>query len=373
MSMHVGYAPLFQNPENHLSDLEVYTEELRLAELAEPLGFDSVWSVEHHFTDYTMCPDVTQFLAYIAGKTSRVKLGSMVIVLPWHDPVRVAEEVAMLDNLSGGRTILGIGRGLGRVEYDGFRLDMNESRDRFIEYAELILTGLERGYVEYEGRYISQPRRDIRPAPFRSFRGRTYAAAVSPDSMPVMARLGVGLLIIPQKPWEDVARDFEVYHGVWAEENPGTSPPKPLMGGFYVVDTNADRARETAYRYIGGYYGSVMKHYEMLAGHFAGIKGYEFYSNVTKYIDRHGAQGAAESFVNLMPWGTPDQVLRKLEAIRGVIDMNGLMCHFSFAGMPWDEAERNLRLFAAEVLPELKRWDTESLTEPADPAVAAAC
>lgn len=370
--MHVGYAPLFQNPENRHSDFEVYTRELRLAELAEPLGFDSVWSVEHHFTDYTMCPDVTQFLAYMAGKTTTVKLGSMVIVLPWHDPVRVAEEIAMLDNLSGGRMILGIGRGLGRVEYDGFRADMNESRERFIEYADMILTGLERGYVEYEGKFLTQPRRDIRPAPFRSFRGRTYAAAVSPDSMPVMARLGVGLLVIPQKPWEDVAKDFEVYHRVWAEENGSTPPPKPLMGGFFFVDSDAARAQELAMRYIGAYYGTVIKHYEMTAGHFAAIKGYEFYNNATKFINRHGNAGAAESFANLMPWGTPDQVLRKLERIRSVIDMNGIMCHFSFAGMPWDEAERNMRLFAAEVLPELKRWQTAPLAEPRELAAAAA-
>lgn len=370
--MHVGYAPLFQNPENARSDREVYTEELRLAELAEPLGFDSVWSVEHHFTDYTMCPDVTQFLAYMAGKTSRVKLGSMVIVLPWHDPVRVAEEVAMLDHLSGGRVILGIGRGLGRVEYEGFRADMNESRERFVEYADVILTGLERGYVEHAGRYLTQPRRDIRPAPFRSFRGRTYAAAVSPDSMPLMARLGVGLLVIPQKPWEDVAKDFEVYHRVWAEVNGSTPPPRPLMGGFYFVDADPDRAREMAHRYIGGYYKTVIKHYEMTAGHFAGIKGYEFYNNATKYINRHGNDGAAASFANLMPWGTPDQVLRRLEQIRSVIDMNGIMCHFSYAGMPWDEAERNMRLFAQEVLPALKRWGTEPLAEPAAPAGAAA-
>jgi alkanesulfonate monooxygenase SsuD/methylene tetrahydromethanopterin reductase-like flavin-dependent oxidoreductase (luciferase family) len=361
--MHVGYAPLFQNPENRLSDLEVYQQELRLADLAEPLGFDSVWSVEHHFTDYTMCPDVLQFLAYMAGRTSRVKLGSMVVVLPWHDPIRVAEEVAMLDNLSGGRVIFGIGRGLGRVEYDGFRADMNESRGRFIEYADAILTGLERGYVEYDGQYVKQPRRDLRPAPFRSFKGRTYAAAVSPDSMPIMARLGVGLLIIPQKPWEDVAKDFEAYHHVWREVNGDQPAPRPLMGGFYFVDTNADRAREMAMRYIGGYYQTVIKHYEMTAGHFASIKGYEFYNQATKYINRHGEAGAGESFANLMPWGTPDQVLRKLEEIRGIIDMNGLMCHFSFAGMPYDEAERNLRLFAAEVLPELHRWQTAPLVE----------
>jgi alkanesulfonate monooxygenase SsuD/methylene tetrahydromethanopterin reductase-like flavin-dependent oxidoreductase (luciferase family) len=370
--MHVGYAPLFQNPDNERSDLEVYREELRLAELAEPLGFDSVWSVEHHFTDYTMCPDVLQFLAYMAGKTTRVKLGSMVVVLPWHDPVRVAEEVAMLDNLSGGRVILGIGRGLGRVEFEGFRVDMNESRERFLEYADLILTGLERGYVEYDGKFIKQPRRDIRPAPFRSFRGRTYAAAVSPESMPIMARLGVGLLVIPQKPWDDVRKDFEVYHQVWTEVNGSVPPPKPLVGGFYFVDSDAERARDMAHRYIGRYYHTVIKHYEMTAGHFAGLKGYEFYSRVTKYIDRHGVTGAVESFVNLMPWGTPDQVLRKLEQIRDVTDMNGVMCHFSYAGMPWDEAERNLRMFAAEVLPELKRWQTAPLPEPAELAVGSA-
>ena len=74
--MHVGYAPVFQNPGNALPDAEVYRQELRLAEMAEPLGFDSIWSVEHHFTDYTMCPDVLQFLTYMAGKTQHVKLRS---------------------------------------------------------------------------------------------------------------------------------------------------------------------------------------------------------------------------------------------------------------------------------------------------------
>ena len=126
--MHVGYAPLFQNPGNVLSDADVYIHELRLAERAEPLGFDSIWSVEHHFTDYTMCPDVLQFLSYMAGKTQHVKLGSMVVVVPWHDPVRVTEQVILLDHLSNGRLILGIGRGLARVEYEGFRLDQHQGR-----------------------------------------------------------------------------------------------------------------------------------------------------------------------------------------------------------------------------------------------------
>ena len=98
-----------------------------------------------------MCPDVLQFLTYMAGRTTDLRLGSMVCVLPWHDPMRVAEQVAMLDNLSDGRFILGVGRGLAKVEYDGFRVDMNESRTRFIESAECLLAGLESGFCEFEG------------------------------------------------------------------------------------------------------------------------------------------------------------------------------------------------------------------------------
>ena len=361
--MHVGFGPLFQNPGNRLSDAQVYRQELRLAEMAEPLGFDSIWSVEHHFTDYTMCPDVLQFLSYVAGKTTRARLGSMVVVLPWHDPVRVAEQIALLDHLSGSRLILGLGRGLARVEYEGFRIDQNDGRQRFLEYAELVLTALERGYIE-GGETLKQPRRDIRPQPLRSFRGRTYAAAVSPESMPIMAQLGLGLLIIPQKPWDVVEKDFATYRQKYREAH-GTGAPPPLCAVFCFVDERTDRAEEMAYQYIGGYYHTAMQHYEMTADHFGASKGYEFYRKVGQYIGRHGRDGAAHDFARLMPWGTPAQVIDKLATVRKMIGMNGLICHFSYAGMPYDEAERNMRCFVTHVLPELRTWDTPPLLEPA--------
>ena len=113
--MRIGMAAICQNPDGERSDGDVYVNELRLASLAEPLGFDSLWSVEHHFTDYTMVPDVLQFLSYFAGRTQRVQLGSMVVVLPWHDPMRAAEEISLIDHLCSGRFVLGIGRGAGRV------------------------------------------------------------------------------------------------------------------------------------------------------------------------------------------------------------------------------------------------------------------
>ena len=354
--MHVGFAPLFQNLGATIPDHEVYAQELAMARAAEPMGFDSVWSVEHHFTDYTMVPDVTQFLSYMAACTERVQLGSMVIVLPWHDPIRVTEEICMLDALSGGRMILGIGRGLGRVEFDGFRVSMDESRDRFIESAQMILEGLENGYVEFDGVHIQQPRRDIRPAPFKSFRGRTFAAAVSPESMPIMAELGVGLLVIPQKPWEMVREDFEVYHSTWTDTHGvQSSPPDPMCGGFFFVDESADRAEEMAYKHIGRYYYSVMDHYELRTGHLEGTKGYEFYENIHKHIESRSEDGAAQDFVRLMPFGTPQQVIEKIEYIRDTIGARGVMTHFAFGGMSYDEGNRNMKLFADKVMPELQR------------------
>src|SRR5205814_2368808 len=157
--MHVGMATVFQNPQNARTDRAVYQQELKLSDLAEPLGFESIWGVEHHFTEYTMCPDVLQYLTYFAGRTHTIQLGSMVVVLPWHDPLRVAEQVMMLDHFSNGRFIFGIGRGLGRVEFEGFGVNQEESRERFVEAAKMILEGLERGYVENEGKYYPQTRR----------------------------------------------------------------------------------------------------------------------------------------------------------------------------------------------------------------------
>jgi alkanesulfonate monooxygenase SsuD/methylene tetrahydromethanopterin reductase-like flavin-dependent oxidoreductase (luciferase family) len=353
--MHVGTTVIFQNPDRRRPDHEVYADDLRLARLAEPLGFESIWSVEHHFTDYTMCPDVMQFLTYMAGCTERIQLGSMVCVLPWHDPIRVAEQISMLDALSGGRTILGIGRGTGRVEFDGFRVEMPEARARFAEAADMILTGLERGWVEYDGDYVCQPRRDIRPAPSRSFRGRTYAAAISPESSAIMAKMGVGLLIIPQKPWKVHRAELDTYRSIYREANDGAEPPPPYVAGWTFVDESADRAEEMARRYIGGYWDSVVKHYEFDRDHLKHTPGYEFHGEL---YDRLMAPGGKEAmtdfFLGIQVWGTPEQVIDKIVTIQDNTYNDAYMGVFSYAGMPIDEAERSMRLFASDVMPELQ-------------------
>jgi alkanesulfonate monooxygenase SsuD/methylene tetrahydromethanopterin reductase-like flavin-dependent oxidoreductase (luciferase family) len=369
--MHVGYSVAFQNPENALPDKEVYAQEMRMVDEAEDLGFDSVWTVEHHFTDYTMCPDPLQVLTWVASRT-KLMVGTAVIVLPWQDPVRVAERVALLDNMSGGRLILGIGRGIARIEYEGFRVPMDTSREMFLEYARLISDGLEQGYLEMDGEFIQQPRRDIRPTPEHSFKGRTYAAAVSPEGMPLMAQLGIGLLVIPQKPWDVVEEDFASYSSEWVKHH-SQPPPPPLSGGFCFVDNNAARAEEKALEHMTRYYGTVMKHYEFGANRpHEGVKGYEFYEGISKYIERHGGEGAAEDFARLMPFGTPDQVLEKIQVIKDKIGIAAFFPNLSFAGMSYTEARRNRDLFAKEVLPVLKEWDAPPVGLAATEAMAVA-
>jgi len=344
---------IFQNPNKHTSDKNVYKNDVRLAEMAEPLGFESVWTVEHHFTDYTMCPDPLQFLTYMAGRTSTVKLGTMVVVLPWHDPMRVAEQISMLDNLSDGRLILGLGRGAGRIEFDAFRQDMEDSRPRFIESAECVLTGLENGYCEYEGKFVHQPKAFIRPAPIASFKGRTYAAAVSPESVEIMAKLGIGLLVIPQKPWEIVEQEIANYKESYEQIN-GEAPPAPLIAGWTMCHENKKTAEEYARKYIGGYWQTVLDHYNFDTGHLKEQKGYEYYGKFAEMIEKTGVEGAIEYFMGLQTWGTPDMCYETITRNAERIGAEAYIGIFSYAGMPWQEAERNMTCFTNNVVPSLK-------------------
>src|SRR3984893_11430094 len=184
------------------SDERVWDEEIRLARLAADLGFGCLWSAEHHFNDYSFVPDNLQLLTYLTALCPDVDLGTAAVILPWHDPLRVAEQAAVLDMLSKGRLRLGLGRGLARREFAAFRLKMDESRERFDEAAPMIVNGLKTGYIEGDGKFYQQPRIEIRPRPMRSFDGRIYAVASSEDSIDSAAKLGAHIVMFADRPWE---------------------------------------------------------------------------------------------------------------------------------------------------------------------------
>src|SRR5882757_1068999 len=127
------------------SDAQVWDEEIYLAGLAAELGFDCLWSAEHHFNDYSFVPDNIQLMTYLTARYPNIDVGTAAVILPWHDPLRVAENAAVLNNLSKGRFRFGMGRGLARREFAAFRLSMDESRGRFDEAEPMIVEARKTG------------------------------------------------------------------------------------------------------------------------------------------------------------------------------------------------------------------------------------
>jgi alkanesulfonate monooxygenase SsuD/methylene tetrahydromethanopterin reductase-like flavin-dependent oxidoreductase (luciferase family) len=258
----------------------------------------------------------------------------------------------MLDNISGGRLILGLGRGAGRVEFDGFGINIAESRRRFVEAAQMVLNGLENGYVEFTGEHYQQPRVDIRPEPIKTFRSRTYAASVSSKSARIMAELGIGLLAIPQKPWEHVEKEFAEYKALYQDVN-GEPAPKPVFASWTIVDENEKRAYEMAREYIGGYWQTVMNHYEFHKDLLKDQKGYEYCRKFAEHLQKD-ADGAIQFFMDLQVYGTPEQCVEKITKIGNRLGSDTFVGVFSMAGMPHAMAKANVEPFAERVMPALK-------------------
>ena len=336
-----------------MSDAQVYDEEIHLGVLADQLGFDALWPVEHHFEDYAFCPDNTVFLAHMAGLTRRIKLATGAVILPWNTPLRVAERIAMLDHLAKDRLIFGMGRGLARREYEQFGIDMNESRARFDEAAPMILEALETGFIEGAGPFYAQPRAPIRPKPRASFKNRVSCVAMSPDSVKAAARLGAKMVIFSQKPWSEAKLAVDDYRADYRQLH-RQEPPPILTCDFTYCDDDPSRAEELGRRYIAGYLTSVMHHYELAGEHLKNAKGYEAYGSAVDLMRAVGLEAMCDMYLEVQAWGTPEQILAKLEARRKIIGDHDLTLCFRFAGMPLEAAERSMRLFAAKVMPALQ-------------------
>ena len=367
--MHVGHTAIFQNPRQAVPDYQIYQEDMAIAKECADSGFQSVWASEHHFTDYMLTPNVTQFLAYMAGYSPNIKVGAMVVVLPWYPAIRIAENMAMLDAMSGGRALFGFGRGLSRIEFEGLKVDMGEASERMIETAQAVFAGLEQGYVEFDGQYIKQPKVRIRPEPHQSFHNRIYAPSISPSSAAIMAKLGVGVLIIAQKPWAAHMVDLRNYEKIFRETH-GRPAPRPLVTSFTVCHRDAGKARDLAAHYIAGYWREVVKHYELTGAHFATTVGYEYYADVAARLRAEGADGYTEFFMELQVYGTPQQCYDRIANIHAQSDCCGSISAFKFGGMPYADARASMRLFAREVMPQLRKLGFEPSFDTEEPVAA---
>jgi len=354
--MKVGTALNMLSKEGH-SDAAVLAEHMALGDLAEPLGFDSLFALEHHFTGYAMSPSPTQLLSYYAGRTRRITLGTAVIVLPWHDPVRVAEEIALLDVLSGGRCLFGFGRGAASAEYAGFRVPMEEARARFVEAARIVVKALTEPSFDWDGEFFHIPRTSIRPRPISHPERRFYASSVSPESAEIMAKLGFGVLVVMQNEWPKAAQDIEPYRDIATSVGHTPRPPIILMN-ISVAETRTE-AQERAQTYLSRKWDSIDNHYHFSDGHLASVKGYEFYGNMAKTYsklkDESYRKKATEFYVKIQVVGTPDDCLQQLAELHRLTGLDHLVTEFGYGCMPHEEAELTMRLFAERVMPVLQR------------------
>jgi len=354
--MKVGVALNMLQKEGR-TDADVFAEHLALGDLAEPLGFDSLFALEHHFTGYAMSPSPTQLLSYFAGRTQRITLGTAVIVLPWHDPVRVAEQIALLDVMSGGRCVFGFGRGAASVEYAGFRIPMEEARARFVESAKIVVQALTNDSFEWDGEFFKIPRTSIRPRPISHPERQFYASSVSPESAEIMAKLGFGLLVIMQNEWPKAAEDIQRYRELTTSV--GHTPRPPIILTNVSCAESRGEAQERAEQYLARKWDSIDTHYHFSDGHLATVKGYEFYGGMAKTYSKMKDEGfrkkATQFYVKIQVVGTPDDCVQQLAELHRLTGLDHLVTEFGYGGMPHDQAELNMRLFAARVVPVLQR------------------
>lgn len=357
--MHVGLATGFAHQRGDAyPDARFIREELENLVLAEELGYDSVWITEHHFSDYSMSSDPLQLLSYVAGRTRRVKLGTQVIVVPWRDPVRLAEAIINLDHLSNGRALLGFGGGLAPHEFQGLRVDQNLSRALYDDILSMVIPALESGILEGATETVNQPRVELRPRPLKSFVGRKFCGSLSGTSMVTAAKLGFGnmVLMLPQRGKEAPP---DKYTEVWQQvHGPSSQPPAPMVSGNFYIDESAEYAEIQGRKYLAHTMRAAVKNYSLdKPGIFKSIKGYEHYENMT--MPPEAVDAYAADFGKTAVTGTPKMILERLWELKTIYKPQGFFPHVYFGGMPQDEALKNLRLFAAQVLPEVKSWEAE--------------
>src|SRR5262245_61806036 len=246
--MKVGVLQFFSWPDRSRPLEQVYARALERIEVMEQTGYDAVWLAEHHFTGYSVCPSVHVMGTYVAARTRRLRIGTAVTLAALAHPLRIAEEVALLDVLSGGRVNWGAGRGFERREFDAFGVPMAESTARFREAVEAVLAAWRGERASFAGRFHRFEDVELLPKPLQRPHPPTWVAATSEDALLWAASRGLSILMDPHSPHAEIARKRELYRGALeAAGFPFADRELPMARLLAIADT-AREAEEVARR-----------------------------------------------------------------------------------------------------------------------------
>ncbi|HXH13771.1 MAG TPA: LLM class flavin-dependent oxidoreductase [Alphaproteobacteria bacterium] len=337
------------------TEWQAFEAALTTADLAERLGFDGVWLAERHFSP----PGGTALISSvgsaplllataIATRTSRIRIGTAVLLLPLGHPVRLAEEVATLDHLSRGRLDLGIGRSSFPRAYEGYHIPYGESRERFREYLEVMRLAWTQPRFSYTGAFYTCQDLEVIPKPYQQPHPPLHQAAATRDTFAAIGTMGLSLLVaLIGTPLSQLATVIAEYQTAWqAAGHPGRGEVR-LRLPIYVADT-LDQAQADPYQ-------SVMAYYERLRqGYLRSAQRFDNAEHATL-----AAQLATLTYEEVMRervlFGTPSHVAARLRALQEMLGLCGIIIEPNVGGdLPPERVARSLDLFFREVAPQLR-------------------
>jgi alkanesulfonate monooxygenase SsuD/methylene tetrahydromethanopterin reductase-like flavin-dependent oxidoreductase (luciferase family) len=339
---------------------ESYRELFEQIELAEELGFESVWFTEHHFSEYGR-PAVPALAGYAAARTSRIRVSTAVVVLPFHHPIRVAEDWATLDHLLDGRLDVGIGRGNQPHVFAGFAVSMNEARERYSESLDIIRKAWTEDSFSYDGEFWKIPELSVVPKPVQKPHPPLWCAALSASTVERVVADGINGLIGPYLcPFEVLKADyFDVWHE--ATRAAGRTDLDMCHNEFVYVGESYAQVREDVEEYLMWYIRKAARIWgerdrSKVAAQYAN------YNDILEYLETVTFD---EVYENMSIIGTPDRVVEKLRWLRDEGGCDYVMNFMWFGGISHEKAMRNMELFAREVVPRLRDDSSARSTEPA--------
>ncbi|MBF6567638.1 MAG: LLM class flavin-dependent oxidoreductase [Candidatus Binataceae bacterium] len=350
MKVSLFYLPTYLK-EVHGHPANLYRDIFEEIDFAEQAGFHAVWFAEHHFFPYGgAIPSAIQLATAAAARTKRMRIASGVVQLPINHPIRVAEQVAVLDSISGGRAIFGIGRGFERAEYDAFNIPMDESRARFNEAHDLIIKAWKGEPFSFDGRFFKVRDLTVIPHPLQQPHPPIYLAAIiSEESFLWAGRLGYNLMYVPiVSTNEEMRGRFELFRGARAAAGRDPATAEIMVELHFYMGENARQAKEFPRPYVEQFHRTAAAANRVDADPAQ----YKGYGGIAAKFEE-----LAANYDHVYPeraiFGDEDQVLARFAELAesGITEV---ALKVNFGGMPQRDIMRSLERFADRVLPKIK-------------------
>ena len=347
-------------PEN--SDYpELFRRKLEEIELAERIGIDQVWFLEHHLIPTSATPSPNLLIAAASQRTRRIRFANMVNILPFRNPLLVAEEAAMLDNLTGGRLDMGIGRGLRPPEFDAFDVDQQQSREMFLEAFDVIRRVWADEIFEHRGKYWTVRKNGpLSPALVQRPHPPFLVSAQSEESLRWAASHDIPFAQIDSM-IDQAKRDQALYREIQIAHGHKPAPRLYLMREIYVGESDA-RARAEAEPHLLQYWDLWNRYTQFTRGGQL-PDSYDFWRRQAPMLH---AMNFDEIVANdMVILGGPETVANTILRLADQLDLMGLAMVFRLGAMPYDKVERSMTLFGEEVVPRIRRvLDRATATAP---------